>query len=67
MFGLILLFMDFALFILSFVFIILDIKNYTENRYTEMETTKIPKRSSYSLLFGLLALVLAVVTSYVGI
>ncbi|MHA2185837.1 MAG: hypothetical protein ACXAAI_12660 [Promethearchaeota archaeon] len=59
--------MDFALFILSFVFIILDIKNYTENRYADMETTKIPKKSSYGLLCGLLALILAVIASYVGI
>ena len=60
MIGLILLFMDFALFILSFVFIFLDIKNYTDNRYEDMKTTKIPKRSSYGLMFGLLALILAV-------
>lgn len=63
MLSLILLFLDVALFILSFTFIILDMKNYQENRYENMQTTELPKRSKYSLLFGLLALVLAVIIS----
>lgn len=63
MLNLILLFLDVALFILSFAFIILDIKNYKENRYEGLQTTELPKRSKFSLLFSLLALVIAVIIS----
>jgi hypothetical protein len=63
MLDLILLFLNFPLFLLSFIFLILDIKNYKENRYKDLATNKLPKRSSYSLLFGLLALILAVIIS----
>ena len=61
--NLILLFLNFTLFMLSFVFVILDIRNYSENKYKDLGTNKLPKSSSYSLLFGLLALILAVVNS----
>jgi hypothetical protein len=64
MLDLILLFLNFGLFTLSFVFVILDIRNYNENKYKDLETNKLPKLSSRSLLFGLLALILAVVISF---
>jgi len=64
MLDLILLFLNFALFTLSFVFVLLDIKNYTENKYKDLDTNKLPKLSSRSLLFGLLALIIAVIISF---
>ena len=63
MLDLILLFLNFPLFVLSFVFVILDIRNYKENKYKDLDTNKLPKRSAYSLACGLLALVLAVIIS----
>ncbi len=63
MLDLILLFLNFPLFMFSFIFLILDMKNYKENKYKDLATNKLPKRSSYSLLFGLLALILAVIIS----
>ena len=63
MLDLILLFLNFPLFLLSFVFIILDIRNYKENKYKDLSTNKLPKRSSYSLACGLLALIIAVIIS----
>ncbi len=63
MLNLIFLFVDFTLFILSFVFIIVDLKSYKEEKNEELKGTIIPKRSKYALLFGLLALVLAVIIS----
>ena len=63
MINLIFLFIDFTLFILSIVFIILDIKSYKLEKNEEQKGTVIPKRSKFALLFGLLALVLAVIIS----
>lgn len=63
MLNLILLFIDFTLFILSFAFIIFDIKSYKLEKNEEKKGTVIPKRSRFALLFGLLALVLAVIIS----
>ena len=63
MLTLILFFLGFALFLLSFIFIILDIKNYKSNQYENLKGNELPKRSSQSLLFGLLALFIAVITS----
>ena len=63
MFTIILLVIDFILFILSFVFIILDIKTYKESKNQQRIEKKFPKRSAYSLMFALLALILAVVIS----
>jgi len=63
MFALILLFLEFILFTLSFVFIFLDIKNYKENRYEDLRSNELSKRSSQSLLFSLLAIVVAIITS----
>ena len=63
MFVLILLFLQVFLFVFSFVFIILDIKNYKENRYEDLKSNELPKRSSQSLLFSLLAIVVAIITS----
>jgi ABC-type Fe3+ transport system permease subunit len=63
LFTLILLTLDFILFLLSFIYIILDIKNYKANRYDDLETTKLPKPSSRSLMFSLLALFTAVILS----
>ena len=64
MLDLILIFLNFTLFMLSFVFVILDIRNYNENKYKDLETNKLPKLSSRSLLFGLLALIIAVIISF---
>jgi ABC-type Fe3+ transport system permease subunit len=63
MLSLILLFLDFTLFILSFIFIILDMKHYENDRYSNLKGNELPKRSSQSLLFSLLALMLAVIVS----
>ncbi len=63
MLALILLFLNFVLFILSFTFIILDIKNHKSNRYENLKENELSKRSSQSLAFGLLALLLAVIIS----
>ncbi len=63
MFALILLFLEFILFTLSFVFIFLDIKNYKENRYEDLRSNELSKRSSQSLLFSLLSIVVAIITS----
>ena len=65
MFTIILLVIDFILFILSFVFVILDIKTYKESKNQQNIARKFPKRSAYSLMFGLLALILAVIISLV--
>jgi hypothetical protein len=63
MFVLILLVLEALLFVFSFVFLILDLKNYKANKYENLKSNELPKRSSQSLLFSLLALVLAVITS----
>ena len=63
MLALILLFLGFVLFMLSFIFIILDIENYKSNQYENLKGNELSKRSSQSLLFGLLALLLAVIIS----
>jgi hypothetical protein len=63
MFNLILLFADVILFVLSFIFIILDVKSYENEKNEELKSTVIPKRSRYALLFGLLALVVSVIIS----
>jgi hypothetical protein len=63
MLDLIFLFLNFSLFTLSFVFVILDIRNYKEKKYKDLATNKLPKLSSRSLLCGLLALILAVIIS----
>ena len=67
MLNIILLSLDFVLFVLSFVYIILDIKNYQEDRYKDLEKNQLPKMSSRGLLFGLLALIFAVIFSFIGI
>lgn len=63
MFNLILLFIDIVLFVLSFAFLFLDVKSYREEKNEELKSTVIPKRSRFALLFGLLALILAVLIS----
>jgi hypothetical protein len=63
MFALILLFLQVILFVFSFVFLILDIKNYKDNQYEGLKSNQLPKRSSQSLLFSLLALIIAVISS----
>jgi len=63
MFNLILLFIDVMLFILSFAYLIIDLKSYIEEKNEDAKGTFIPKRSRYALLFGLLALLLAVIIS----
>ncbi|MFW9827866.1 MAG: hypothetical protein ACFFEY_09755 [Candidatus Thorarchaeota archaeon] len=63
MFNLILLFLDVGLFVLSIVFLILDVKSYESEKNEEFKTTLISKRSRLALLFGLLALVVSVIVS----
>ena len=63
MFVLILLVLEALLFVLSFVFIILDIKNYKENQYEDLKSNELSKRSSQSLLFSLLSIVVAIIAS----
>lgn len=63
MFDLILLFLDVALFISSFVFVILDVKSYIGEKNEALKGTFIPKQSRYALLFGLLAVIIAVLNS----
>lgn len=63
MLNLILLFIDFFLFILSFIFAIIDIKSYTKDEKKEIDMKKLPKFSKYSLLCGLLALILMIIVS----
>ncbi|MFX0104953.1 MAG: hypothetical protein ACFE75_05640 [Candidatus Hodarchaeota archaeon] len=63
MFNLILLFIDIGLFILSLVYLILDINSYREEKNEDLKRTNIPKRSKFALLFGLLSLVFAVIIS----
>ncbi len=63
MFDLILLFIDIALFVSSFVFVILDLKSYIGEKNEALKGTFIPKQSRYALLFGLLALIIAVLNS----
>jgi len=63
MFDIILLFIDVALFISSFVFVILDLKSYIGEKNDSLKGTFIPKQSRYALLFGLLALIIAILNS----
>ena len=64
MFNLILLFIDIILFILSFVFIILDNKSYINKEDKEIDLKEIPKFSKYALMCGLLALVVMIIVSF---
>ncbi len=63
MLNLILLFLIIALFLLSFIYLILDLESYQLEKNEDSKRTFIPKRSRYALLFGLLALVSSVILS----
>jgi hypothetical protein len=63
MLNLILLFLIITLFVLSFIFLILDLESYQKEKNEDSKRTLIPKRSRYALLFGLLALVSSVILS----
>jgi hypothetical protein len=63
MLNLILLFLIITLFLLSFIFLILDLESYQKEKNVDSKRTLIPKRSRYALLFGLLALVSSVILS----
>ena len=63
MFNLILLFINFTLFVLSFVYLILDLKSYKQEKNEDFKATVIPKRSKFALIFGLLALILSIIIS----
>ena len=63
MFELILLFVDLIFFLLAFAFLIIDFKNYEAEQNHGFKSTVLSKHSQYALLFGLLALVLAVLNS----
>ncbi len=63
MFDIILLFLDAILFVLSFLFVILDLKSYEGEKNEGLKGNFIPKYSRFALLFGLLALIVAVFNS----
>lgn len=63
MLNLILLFVDITLFVLSFAYLFLDFESYRREKNEDSKITVIPKRSRFALLFGLLALIVAVFTS----
>jgi hypothetical protein len=63
MLNFILLFLVIALFLLSFIFLFLDLESYQKEKNEDSKRTLIPKRSRYALLFGLLALVSSVILS----
>ncbi len=63
MFNLILSVIDFILFILSFTFLFLDLDSYRGEKGKDLKGNVLPKRSKYALLFGLLALLVAVIHS----
>jgi hypothetical protein len=63
MLDLILLFFNVILFVLSFVFLFLDLESYQKEKNEDSKRMFIPKRSKYALLFGLLALVVSVIIS----
>jgi hypothetical protein len=63
MLDLILLFLIITLFVLSFIFLILDLESYQKEKNEDSKRTYIPKQSRYALLFGLLALVTSVILS----
>jgi hypothetical protein len=51
------------MFVLSFIFLILDLESYEKEKNEDLKRILIPKRSKYALLFGLLALVGSVIIS----
>lgn len=63
MIDLILLFLGFIFFLLTFAFLLLDIKNYEAEKNSGFKSTVLSKHSQYALMFGLLALMLAVINS----
>ena len=63
MFNIILLFIDFIFFLLSIIFVILDVKSYQQEKNEDFNSTAIPKWSKYALLSGLLSLLVAVILS----
>lgn len=63
MIDIIFLILDFILFLLAFIFLIRDVKSYEKEQTADFKSTVLPKQSQYAFMFGLLALVLAVVNS----
>ncbi len=63
MIDIILLFVGVFFFLLTFVFLLLDIKNYEAEKNSGFKSNLLSKHSQYALLFGLLALVIAVLNS----
>ncbi len=63
MFDIILLFLGFIFFLLTFAFLIVDIKSYETEQNQDFKSTVLSKHSQYALLLGLLALVVAVLNS----
>ena len=63
MLDIIFLLADFALFLLSFIFLIRDVKSYEEEKNIDFKSTVLPKNSQFAIMFGLLALILAVINS----
>jgi len=63
MIDIIFLILDFSLFLLSLIFLMRDVKSYEKEQSTDFKPTVLPKHSQLALLFGLLALILAVINS----
>ncbi len=63
MIDIILLLLDFSLFLLALIFLMRDFKSYENEQAKDFKSTVLPKHSQFALMFGLLALVLAVVNS----
>lgn len=65
MLNIILLIANFIFFMLSFIFIVLDVLTSNENQEKDVEKGKIPKLSRYSLLFSLLTMLSLVLVSII--
>ena len=63
MIDIIFLILDFVLFLLAFTFLIRDVKSYEKEQTIDFKSTVLPKHSQYAIMFGLLALILAVINS----
>jgi hypothetical protein len=62
--GLILLFINFGLFILSFIFIIIGILQAKKVNEKGLEENQLPKCAKYSYAFGLLAMLTMIFLSF---
>ena len=65
MLDIILLIANFVLFMLSFIFVVLDVLSLNDTHKKDIEKGKIPKLSRYSLLFSLLTMLSLVLVSII--